>query len=108
MYENIGSKIKSVGAVLCWLGIIISIIGGVIIIVSGNNASLPQGFTGGVTLYGILIIVLGSISSFIYGWLMVGFGDLIETSAITAGKLNKIQIQLRQMQDKIEKTEYER
>ena len=39
MFTNIGGKIKALAKVVCWIGIILSVIFGIISIVTGNEMS---------------------------------------------------------------------
>ncbi len=92
MFDNIGGKIKTLAKVLCWIGIILSIILGIIMIIGGANvasnssygySSRSSGTTGASVLVGILTMVLGSLGSWISSFFAYGFGQLIEdTEAI--------------------------
>ena len=70
MFDNIGSKIKTLARIVCWLGIIISVISGLAIMVSNEET----------VFVGTLIILLGSIGSWIGSFVLYGFGQLIENS----------------------------
>lgn len=78
MFNNIGGKIKALASLFTWIGIIISLVIGLLFIFADSN---------GVVI-GILIIVIGSLLSWISSWLLYGFGDLIENSSIIARKLS--------------------
>lgn len=82
MFDNIGSKIMKLAKVICWLGIIISVISGITIIAGG--ASVSRSYygigAGGSVLAGILTIVLGSLLSWIGSFFTYGFGQLIENT----------------------------
>ena len=84
MFDNIGSKIKKLAKILCWLGIIISVISGIAIMAAGNNYSYnsysSSGSTVGGVVGGILTIVLGSLLSWISSFFAYGFGQLIENT----------------------------
>ena len=76
MFNNIGGKIKGFAQVVCWLGIIGSVITGFVFIgISGNSES-----GGGIAILGILIAIVGSITSWIGSFLTYGFGQLVENS----------------------------
>ena len=77
MFDNIGSKIMKLAKVLCWLGIIASVISGIATIVSTSRSSYTAG--AGI-LAGILIIVLGCLFSWIGSFFTYGFGQLIENT----------------------------
>lgn len=70
MFENIGGKIKAVAQVVCWLGIIVSVICGIIMITQG----------GGTSFIGFLIMILGSLFSWIGSFMTYGFGQLIQNT----------------------------
>ena len=98
MFNNIGGKIKGLAKFLCWLGIILSVIIGVIMIIAaassrsytfdsyGEKITLS---TGGSIVAGILIIVFGSLASWIGSFFMYGFGELVENSKKVADKVSK-------------------
>ena len=69
MFSDIGGKIKVLAKVICWVGIICSVIIGAILI--------------GSLLYsiaGIVIIVLGSLLSWVSSFVLYGFGQLIQNT----------------------------
>lgn len=68
MFDNIGGKIKGLAKVICWIGIIASVIIGFTM------------FTTEMFLVGFLIIVLGSLFSWIGSFTAYGFGQLIENT----------------------------
>lgn len=81
MFDNIGSKIMKLAKVLCWIGIILSVISGIIIIAGGANNSRVYGYNSGPSvLTGILTIVLGCLASWIGSFFTYGFGQLIENT----------------------------
>lgn len=71
MFKNIGGKIKGLASVIAWLGIIVSVVTGVIYMATAFD---------GVGI-GFLILVLGSLVSWISSWLLYGFGELIENTS---------------------------
>ena len=68
MFNNIGGKIKTLSAIICWIGIAFSVIIGISSITSKQVIS------------GILIIVVGSFISWIGSFYTYGFGQLIENT----------------------------
>ena len=81
MFDNIGSKIMKLAKVLCWIGIILSVISGIIIIAGGANNSRAYGYNSGPSvLTGILTIVFGCLASWIGSFFTYGFGQLIENT----------------------------
>ena len=74
MFKNIGVKIKGFAQIVCWLGIIGSIIPGLVLIGIGSEIE----YGGGIVFLGILIAIDGSIASWIGSFLTYGFGELID------------------------------
>lgn len=72
MFDNIGSKIKTVAKVVCWIGIIASVIVGFIMLVQDEDTALA----------GILTMIFGSLGSWIGSFITYGFGQLVENSDI--------------------------
>ena len=83
MFDNIGGKIKTVAATIAWLGIIGSIIIGIIIIAEANDSYYPSATE---TLRGWLVIIVGSLSSWVSSFTLYGFGQLIENTDIISSK----------------------
>ena len=76
MFSNIGGKIKALAVVISVLGIAASVIcGGVM---AAKNA-----------LYGVLIIVFGSLGSWLSCLTLYGFGQLVENSDKIVEKLDR-------------------
>ncbi len=67
MFDNIGGKIKTLAQVICWLGIIASVITGF---------SMWRYSFGS----GLLMMILGGLSSWVGSFLIYGLGQLIENS----------------------------
>ena len=67
MFTNIGSKIKALAQIVCWAGIIGSVISGIAIIEDAG-------------VLGLMIILLGSLISWISSFAVYGFGQLIENT----------------------------
>jgi hypothetical protein len=76
LYTNIGSKIRGLAKVICWIGIIISFIAGIAMI-----AGMSQYNAGMGVLTGLLYMALGSLISWISSLALYGFGELIEKTA---------------------------
>ena len=98
MFNNIGGKIKGLAKFMCWLGIIISVIAGVILIIAAasSRSYTFDGYgeritisSGGSIVAGILVIVFGSLFSWIGSFFMYGFGELVENSKKVADRVSK-------------------
>ena len=70
MFDNIGSKLKTVAQVFAWLGIIASALFGLIVMFANGDTPVP----------GLLIIVFGCLGSWLSSLGMYGFGQLIENT----------------------------
>lgn len=70
MFDNIGGKIKVVAQVVCWIGIITSVISGIVTFEES-------------VLLGFLIMIVGSFISWISSFTLYGFGELIEATCET-------------------------
>ena len=90
MWSNIGHKIKTLAKVICWIGIVLSVIAGIAVI-AGGSAVRSYGYTyntGSTTLTGILVIVLGALGSWLGSFMMYGFGELVERVTNIDNKLS--------------------
>ena len=68
MFDNIGGKIKTLAEVVCGLGITLFVLAAILIGMQGDI------FTG------LLVLVLGSLGTWIGGFFTYGFGELIENT----------------------------
>lgn len=68
MWENIGSKLQKLAKIMCWLGIIVGVITGIILIAQGNQ---------GIWM-GILYLILIPLFSWIGSWATYGLGLVVE------------------------------
>lgn len=78
MFDDIGSKIKGLAKVLCWVGIVVSVIMGIVVMCIEN----PIDYDSYLILPGLLIMVFGSLLSWVSSFFVYGFGQLIENSDI--------------------------
>jgi hypothetical protein len=81
MYNNIGKKIKGLAVFFAWLGMIGSIIYGIIITIQGVNYG-----SDAMAGLGLLLMVAGSVISWLSSWVLYGFGELIENTAKIAAQ----------------------
>ena len=68
MFNNIGGKIKTLAQVVCGIGIGVSVIIGLILMAQDEDTIFA----------GILVLILGSLSSWIGSFMTYGFGEIIE------------------------------
>ena len=82
MFNNIGGKIKGLAKFMCWLGIILSVIIGIVLIIGATNRNGYYRYTDTTTIiYGIIVIVMGSLLSWIGSFVLYGFGELVDNSS---------------------------
>lgn len=81
MYSNIGKKIQKLAKFSAILGMIVCVIIGSIIIKSADG---PYTYDEtGVTI-GIIVVIIGSVLSWVLSFVLYGFGRLVENSDIIA------------------------
>lgn len=83
MYTNIGEKIKTLAKVLFVIGLVVSLIYGVLLLNSRD------------VLRGTLCIVIGGLSSWVSTFVLYGFGQLIVNSdkILKGNKRQKVLLQ---------------
>ena len=76
MFDNIGGKIKNLAQVLCWIGIIVSVICAIALWTQNSyrNQTVALGFG---------VLIGGALSSWIGSFFVYGFGELIEETMLT-------------------------
>ncbi len=72
MFENIGNKIKKLSAGICYLGIGVSCIIGIILWSSGGD---ELSF-----LLGVITALIGSLLSWLSSFMLYGYGELIDST----------------------------
>ncbi len=94
MFTNIGGKIMGLAKFIAWVGIILSIIYGVLAIVATSQISSFSGGSiniGGYgVLGGILTMIIGGIISWLSSLVLYGFGQLVEDMNTTANRSSRI------------------
>ena len=69
MFDNIGRKIKTLAMVICWVGIALSVIVALCCFATNNVGP------------GLIVLIFGSLASWLGSFYMYGFGELIETNS---------------------------
>ena len=69
MYTNIGQKVKGLACLQCLVGIVSSVIGGIILM------------SMDMVLIGLLILAAGSIISWVSSWVTYAIGEIAENTA---------------------------
>lgn len=93
MFSNIGSKIKKLAKVVCWIGIVSSVL---LAILTWAGGAVMNSYSYGhrsddTFLPGLLILLGGSFFSWIGAFFTYGFGQLIENSDYQAYVLSKLE-----------------
>jgi hypothetical protein len=73
MFKNVGSKIQDIAYIYAIIGIAASLIGGIIYMIIFHKTLL-------LMLLGIIIMIVGSIVSWIVSLFIYGFGLIVENS----------------------------
>ena len=87
MFDNIGRKIKVLAKVICWIGIIASIIAGIIYWAGIANLYKKSWID---VLIGLLIIVGGSLFSWIGSLTTYAIGEIAENTAAMLGRTKQV------------------
>lgn len=85
MFDDIGGKIKKLAVIICWLGIISSVIMGIIIICSADTESY-YGYhrtNGWIVFIGFVYMGLGALFSWIGSFVLYGYGEMIDNTDAT-------------------------
>ncbi len=69
MFNNIGKKIKTLAEVLCWIGFALSALAAMYFFGNYNIGT------------GLMVLILGPLTSWLGSFYMYGFGELIETNS---------------------------
>lgn len=77
MFTNIGKKIKMLAKIICWVGIIVSAIWGLIFMLDSYSF-----------FAGLFVAAVGALSSWVGSFLLYGFGELIDKTSEIASKLD--------------------
>lgn len=80
MFDHIGGKIKTVAKAVCWIGIVLSIVFGLILLIALSTDSLAIGIAVAIPV-AIPVTVLGAFLSWIGSFTLYGYGELIELTA---------------------------
>ncbi len=88
MFDNIGGKIKTLAKVMCWIGIIVSVIYGIAMIILSFWAGVLT------AIMGIVFSIIGAVLSWVGSFFTYGFGELIETNENSNASLRKIKSDL--------------
>ena len=89
MFTNIGRKMKKTAKVLCWAGILLSVIYGIYMIIRGSELvdhSFTRDTGRDVITSGVTVLIGGPLFSWIWSMLLYVFGELADkVTSIEAG-----------------------
>ena len=85
MFDNIGGKIKALATFITVIGILVSIISGIIIMMLHSD----------LMLIAVLMMIVGSLLSWLSSFLLYGFGELIYRTTATEEKVQKLSVSLQ-------------
>lgn len=83
MFSNIGKKIKVLASVICWIGIIASIITAIIFFANALDGWNEEFFI----MMGLLTLIVGPLLSWIGSFFTYGFGELVDKTCDIEKKL---------------------
>ena len=86
MFDEIGDKIKRVAKILCWIGIVGSVIIAIITFVKASESYRTEGY---YTAMGWILLIAGPLYSWVSASLAYGFGELIEKATEIANNTRK-------------------
>lgn len=97
MFDNIGKKIKIITKVFVWIGIVGSIIAGfALLIISAEDAKK----SGSFVWLGLFYLIAGPIISWIAGFFMYGFGELIEKTCDIQSTICSVNVEKKDFLEK--------
>lgn len=70
MFDNIGGKIKTLAQVVTWIGIIASVISGIVLMSIAEE----------MIFVGLMVMIFGALMSWVSSFVLYGFGQLVENS----------------------------
>ena len=93
MFDNVGSKVKKLAKIICWIGIISSVISGIAII---GGRTVDRYYAPSNIFVGILVAVLGSFFSWLGSLATYAIGVSAENAEANAYKLDVLEKRINQ------------
>lgn len=90
MFNHPGRSLKTYGKIVFIVGVIVSIIGGILMFIAAGQASqsyYTRGSSGTFVFIGILVIALGIFFSYLLSIFTIAFGELVENSTIIRNQM---------------------
>ena len=98
MFENIGGKIKGLAVVVCWVGIVTSVISAIVLWCVNSYRNPTIGL-------GISVLIGGVLGSWIGSFFTYGFGEMIENSEKSVRNQERILAKLESLQEEMNERE---
>lgn len=94
MFEDIGNKIKKLAKIITWVGIIASVVLGIMI--------WSKSF-----IWGLVFMIVGALLSWISSFLLYGIGELIENTAHLNEIVNDTRVYTKSIYDSMQEQKRE-
>lgn len=95
MFKNVGSKIQTLAKIICWLGIILFVLCGVVMLYAGINVTDYNYISSGV-----ILLIVGPISCWASSLALVGFGKLVQDNSEMKDKINELSATVEKLSNK--------
>ena len=78
MFNNIGRKIMGLAKVLCWVGIVLSVIMAIVCFASDSVVTYNGTWVAGGAAMGLVVLIAGVLGSWIGSWVLYALGQAVE------------------------------
>ncbi len=78
MFNNIGRKIMGLAKVLCWVGIVLSVIMAIVCFASDSVVTYNGTWVAGGAAMGFVVLIAGVLGSWIGSWVLYALGQAVE------------------------------
>ncbi len=87
MFNNVGSKIKIMSKILFWICMIGIVSGSILLFISANATWGDEATL--LAIFAFALLIGGAINAFAIGWIVYGFGELVEKTQYIDRTLRK-------------------
>lgn len=98
MFTHIGGKIKILAQVLCYIGIAASVFAGIAVITMSRMAAAAGTDTVATIAAGVIVMIAGSLLSWVGSFLLYGFGELVQNSSTIAELMTNADVKRKILQ----------
>ena len=92
MYSNVGRKMKGLATALCWIGVIASVISGIVMI-SAIKSSFSK-YGDSFVIVGLIYTAIGCLASWLAYLFLYAIGELVDSSGKIANCSRMIALKL--------------